>query len=377
MILPTVVIDSAILVTPRLSALPVELIPIHGTSLQASDLKNAQALLTRTVTRVDSDLLKHSSLTFVGTASAGTDHIDGRYLTQRNIALASAGGCNAAAVADYVIDAIYLSGRLEPLMSGASVGLVGYGAVGRHLAGRLSALGAHVKVHDPFVPTIGREAHACGLAEVLACSVVSLHAALHNSQPHPSFQMIDSLASACVAPEALFINAGRGGLVTEEALHRMADKGVTLVLDTWPNEPDVSMGLLSQVSFATPHIAGYTRTAKVNATDFLIEPLMKALNLESAMSATSETEETKISIDFTGESDVSALMKTLATVSQLSKDDDTFRRNWDRSPTSDNFEAQRRDYRLRRQYSDVSITARNVSTKTKALLKAAGFGSVN
>ena len=74
----------------------------------------------------------------------------------------------------------------------------------------------------------------CALPEVLGCSIVSLHAALHTDQPHPSAQMIDNTAVSYISPDALFINAGRGGLVTEEALHRMADKGVTLVLDTWP-----------------------------------------------------------------------------------------------------------------------------------------------
>lgn len=100
MTLPRVVIDSAILVTPRLLALPVELIPIEGTRICSNDLRGVQALLTRTVTQVDSTLLEDSQIFFVGTASAGTDHIDTRYLAEQGISLASAAGCNAAAVAD-------------------------------------------------------------------------------------------------------------------------------------------------------------------------------------------------------------------------------------------------------------------------------------
>ena len=255
MALPKVVIDSAIWVTPTLSALPIELDSIQGMQIVPSDLKDANALLTRTVTRVDSNLLQDSPIAFVGTASAGTDHIDTRYLSERGIKLANAAGCNAGAVADYVLDAIYQCQRLESLISGATVGLVGYGAVGRHLAARLSMLGGKIKVYDPYVKSTEAGVTLCALPEVLGCSVVSLHAALHKDQPHPSAQMIDNTAVSYISPDALFINAGRGGLVTEEALHRLADKGVTLVLDTWPDEPSVSQELLSRAALATPHIA--------------------------------------------------------------------------------------------------------------------------
>ena len=67
MALPKVVIDSAIWVTPSLSALPIELVSIQGTQIVPSDLKDANALLTRTVTRVDSNLLQDSPIAFVGT----------------------------------------------------------------------------------------------------------------------------------------------------------------------------------------------------------------------------------------------------------------------------------------------------------------------
>ena len=239
MAVPKVVIDSAMWVTPRLSTLPIELVPIRGTQIVPGDLEDANALLTRTVTRVDANLLQDSPISFVGTASAGTDHIDTPFLSERGIQLANAAGCNAGAVADYVLDAIHQCQRLESLISGTTVGLVGYGAVGRHLAARLSKLGGKVKVYDPYVESTEADVTFFALPEVLGCSIVSLHAALHNDQRYPSAQMIDQAAAGYISPDALFINAGRGGLVTEEALHRLADKGVTLVLDTWPNEPSV------------------------------------------------------------------------------------------------------------------------------------------
>ena len=373
MALPKVVIDSAIWVTPSLSALPIELVSIQGMQIVPSDLKDANALLTRTVTRVDSNLLQDSPIAFVGTASAGTDHIDTRYLSERGIKLANAAGCNAGAVADYVLDAIYQCQRLESLISGATVGLVGYGAVGRHLAARLSMLGGKIKVYDPYVKSTEAGVTLCALPEVLGCSIVSLHAALHTDQPHPSAQMIDNTAVSYISPDALFINAGRGGLVTEEALHRMADKGVTLVLDTWPDEPSVSQELLSRATFATPHIAGYTRTAKSNATDFLIEPLVRALSLDSPFN-TLESEDTKqVMVDLSRQSDSHGVMDAMKAVSRLAQDDVDFREAWKESQTPDNFETQRTQYRLRDQYSALKLEAVNASTELQRLLSAAGF----
>ena len=373
MALPKVVIDSAIWVTPSLSALQIELVSIQGMQIVPSDLKDANALLTRTVTRVDSNLLQDSPIAFVGTASAGTDHIDTRYLSERGIKLANAAGCNAGAVADYVLDAIYQCQRLESLISGATVGLVGYGAVGRHLAARLSMLGGKIKVYDPYVKSAEADVTLCALPEVLGCSIVSLHAALHTDQPHPSAQMIDNTAVSYISPDALFINAGRGGLVTEEALHRMADKGVMLVLDTWPEEPSVAQELLSRATFATPHIAGYTRTAKSNATDFLIEPLVRALSLDYPFN-TLESEDTRqVMVDLSRQSDSHGLMDVMKVISRLAQDDDQFRKSWEKSQTPDNFETQRTQYRLRDQYGALKLEAANASTELQRLLSAAGF----
>ena len=373
MVFPKVVIDSAIWVTPRLSALPIELVPIRGTQIAPADLTDANALLTRTVTQVDAKLLQDSPITFVGTASAGTDHIDASFLSERGIQLANSAGCNAAAVADYILDAIYQCQRLESLINGATVGLVGYGAVGRHLAVRLSKLGGKVKVYDPYVESPESDVTCCSLPEVLGCSIVSLHAALHNDQPHTSAQIIDNDAVNYVSSDALFINAGRGGLVTEEALHGLADKGVTLVLDTWPDEPRVSQALLSRTAFATPHIAGYTGTAKANATDFLVEPLVRALSLGNPFKIF-ESEETKqVTLDLAHQSEIQGLIAAMEMVSRLATDDREFRASWKTSPTPDNFEKQRTNYRLRDQYSALTLEAANASTELQRLLSAADF----
>ena len=367
---PRVVIDSAIRVTPRLRSLPIELVPLVSTDLSSDALVDAQALLTRTVTRVGGHLLDGSDIRFVGTASAGTDHIDLNYLGARGIPFSSAAGCNASAVGDYVLAAIALCGKLEPILSGAEVGLVGYGNVGRGLAKRLAALGARVRVYDPLVKQFDSHVQETDLQGVLSCAVVSLHAALHHSQPFPSFGMIGVQEAKVIGRDTLLINAGRGGLLSQEAALYLVGRGVDLVLDTWPNEPRVSLELLKSVRYATPHIAGYSETAKNNATDFLIPPLIKTLELEDH-GAVPQGECGRTVLPF-GSADNSVLASLLSSVGRIEADDAKFRAAWARDPGPDTFERQRREYTMRQQLEGLLVSGEAASLRLNGWLEALG-----
>ena len=367
---PRVVIDSAIRVTPRLRSLPIELVPLVSTDLSSDALVDAQALLTRTVTRVDGHLLDGSDIRFVGTASAGTDHIDLNYLGARGIPFSSAAGCNASAVGDYVLAAIALCGKLEPILSGAEVGLVGYGNVGRGLAKRLAALGARVRVYDPLVKQFDSHVQETDLQGVLSCAVVSLHAALHHSQPFPSFGMIGVQEAKVIGRDALLINAGRGGLLSEEAALYLVGRGIDLVLDTWPNEPRVSLELLKGVRYATPHIAGYSETAKNNATDFLIPPLIETLELEDH-GAVLQGESSHTVLPFGGTDD-SVLASLLSSVGRIEADDAKFRGAWARDQGPDTFERQRREYSMRQQLEGLLVSGEASSLRLNGWLEALG-----
>ena len=354
---PIVVIDSAIRVTNRLRALPVDLMPIAGGEISNNSLIGAQALLTRTVTRVDECLLAKTGVEFVGTASAGTDHIDLEYLAANDISFASAAGCNAAAVGDYVLSAISLCGRLEDVVDGSDVGLVGYGNVGRALADRLSRLGATVKVYDPWVTEFAVDVESVTLEEVLDCSVVSLHAALVEAAPFPSYHMIGVKEADLVRRNALFINAGRGSLMTLEATERLLERGVEVVLDTWPEEPHVPLELLNSVRFGTPHIAGYSELSKNNATDFLIPALVNALALDFEDMNAADHRKSPIELTDRGD-DLETLSALLRDIGRIEQDDRDFRLAWAKEQSSDVFETQRRQYTMRQQLQglEVSVT---------------------
>lgn len=355
---PRVVIDSAIRVTSRLRALPIDLMPIAGGEISNNSLIGAQALLTRTVTRVDESLLAKTGVEFVGTASAGTDHIDLEYLAANDISFASAAGCNAAAVGDYVLSAISLCGRLEGVVDGSAVGLVGYGNVGRALADRLSRLGAAVKVYDPWVTEFALDVESVTLEEVLDCSVVSLHAALVEAAPFPSYHMIGVKEADLVKRDALFINAGRGGLITCEAVERLLERDVEVVLDTWPDEPHVPLELLNRVRFGTPHIAGYSELSKNNATDFLIPALINALALDCEGAVVEQHQKLPIVLTDTGD-DLQTLSALLRDIGRIEQDDRDFRLAWAKEQSSEVFETQRRQYTMRKQLQGSAVSSEN------------------
>ena len=202
-------------------------------------------------------------------------------LERRGIGFANAAGSNACAVCDYVIAALVETGRSWRVLAGASVGIVGYGHVGRQLAARLSGMGAVIRVYDPLVEDIPKPWGVDALQDVLGCDVVSLHAALHDSACFPSHGLVGPSEAALCRPGSLFINAGRGELLADGALETLFANGVDVVLDTWPGEPNISIDTLARVGLATPHIAGYSKRAKAATSNLLLPSLCEALGIRS------------------------------------------------------------------------------------------------
>ena len=122
-----------------------EIVRIPGRTMTAADVKDADILLVRSVTKVNESLLKGSKVRFVGTATIGTDHIDTEYLEQNRIGFASAPGCNAQAVVDYVLSALSVVIDTRGIdFRDLTVGIVGIGNVGSLLRQRLEDMKVNV-----------------------------------------------------------------------------------------------------------------------------------------------------------------------------------------------------------------------------------------
>ena len=254
---------------------------VEGRQLCATDLVDVDVLLVRSVTRVNSELLASSNVRFVGTATSGFDHVDRDYLQQNNIGFSHAPGSNANSVVEYVLAVIAsVDDKLEKLLAGGPIGIIGYGNIGRALEARCAALGIRCKVYDPWLPTAS-VSNAVELVDVLNCEVVSLHAELTQKRPWPSFHLLGESQLRNVPRDTLLINAGRGELVDNMALLVLLEqgKGPRTVLDVWEGEPIVSPELLAKVEWGTAHIAGYSLDGKYLATRMLRDAVVSHFNL--------------------------------------------------------------------------------------------------
>ncbi|KXU36397.1 erythronate-4-phosphate dehydrogenase [Ventosimonas gracilis] len=252
-----------------------ELCRVPGRALAPAVLKDADVLLVRSVTQVDRPLLEGSKVRFVGTCTIGTDHLDLDYLRERHIAFASAPGCNARAVVDYVLSSLLvLAERRGVALRERRYGVVGCGAVGGLLVALLKALGCSVWQCDP-----PRQAAEGGefvhLDKILAeCDVISLHTPLNASTRH----LIGANQLAQMRPHTWLINSSRGAVVDNLAL-LTAREDLALVLDVWEGEPQVCTELAARCTIATPHIAGYSLDGRLRGTAQIYQALCEHLGL--------------------------------------------------------------------------------------------------
>lgn len=244
-----------------------ELVAMDGRDIRREHLLDADLLIIRTTTRVNSELLDSTAVRFVGTTAIGTDHLDTDWLDQQGIRWCNAPGCNADSAAQYTLAMIWLAcERLGKRLEEQRVGIIGRGNVGSRLQKLLNALGVENVANDPPLADEGVPG-LVSQAEALSCDIVSLHVPLTREGPCPTFQMIGTDQLARMPDGALLVNAARGNVVQGDALlDAVKAQTVHAALDCWPNEPRLDPELLKRTVVATPHVAGYSDDGKRNGT---------------------------------------------------------------------------------------------------------------
>lgn len=347
-----------------------------GRTLDPAQLAGVDALLVRSVTRVDAGLLAGSELRFVGTATSGVDHVDRDYLQRRGIGFAHAPGSNANSVVEYVLAAIAASDdHLERVLADAPVGIVGYGVIGRAVAARLRALGIRYRVYDPWLHSADID-FATDLPGILGCAVISLHAELTRKQPWPSYHLLGAAELAAIPADSLLINASRGAVVDNAALFALLarGRGPAAVLDVWEGEPRIDAPLLRKVRLGTPHIAGYSLDGKLLATRMLLEAMVRQLGLPrfEPGSAVGAAPALQLPQDASGAALLRAL---LAQRYDIRSDDRALRMvTLDASPdaAARAFDQLRRDYPERRELLGSRVLSRTPDRAVQKLLSALG-----
>lgn len=241
------------------------------------NLNGFDALFVRTVSKLDESTIPSipSSLKIVGTGSSGSDHIDKDYFQQNGVKVIDAIGSNANAVSEYVITGLLLwSIKRAKNLNHFKVGIVGAGATGSAVAKQCAAFGIETVSYDPPKEQRETEFKSASLDEVLNCDILTFHVPLIHEASDSTFHWLDAEKLAGRKFE-LIINAARGGVIDELALLKMIDEESVqdVIIDVWEGEPDFNTALVEKAFIATPHIAGYSEQAKLNASKMLVEQM--------------------------------------------------------------------------------------------------------
>lgn len=352
---------------------------VPGREINAAHLQDADALIVRSITQINDALLANSPVGFIGTCTIGTDHIEQAALAKRGIGFASAPGCNAEAVVDYVlISLLTLAERDGWTLSERTVGVIGVGNVGSRLLARLTAMDVATLACDP--PRAEKEGqtgfHSLS-ALVERCDVLCLHTPLSREGPHATSQLLNAQRIHGLAPGSVLLNAGRGDCVDGLALrNRLAGKGdITAVLDVWEDEPGIDAGLRDLVSLATPHIAGHSLDGKLRGTwmiqqalarhcgqpsglsfaDICPPPALVSLHLEHALPPED------------------ALRLCMRAVYDVRRDHDALQRQTLHHGMRKGFDDCRANYPLRREFATLNVQLSGEAVALEGVLRAAGF----
>lgn len=247
----------------------VEICPMKPEEIDASAVRDADVVVVRTRTRVDAKLLAGSRVRLVCTATIGFDHLDTAWLDAQGIRWTACPGCNAQAVCDYIEEV------LDETMdhSQLTIGVVGVGHVGSLVAKMAARRGLNVLLNDP------PRGIGVSLDEIAEKSdIITFHVPLTKDGNFSTYHLCDKAFLAKTKPQALIINAARGGVVDEEAL---LSSGRPFVLDTWENEPRLNPAVLAAARRASMHIAGYSLEGKRNATQMCLDAIADTFRLSN------------------------------------------------------------------------------------------------
>ena len=263
----------------------VVFLPKKAGAKVADEIRDADALVVRSATKVTAQLLASAGrLRVIGRAGTGVDNVDLAAATEKGVVVMNTPGGNAQSVAEHTMalllalarripqaDASMKQGhwekkKLEGMeLRGKTLGLIGLGQIGAAVASLAKAFEMRVVAYDPYVSSLlaGEQAvKLVSLEEVLkAADFISLHASSTPETRH----LINARTLALAQPGVRIVNCARGELVNEADLLAALESGLVAGagLDVFEVEPPKDSKLAVHPSvIATPHIAGSTEEAQ-------------------------------------------------------------------------------------------------------------------
>lgn len=268
-----------------------------------AQLRRADAFITRNVHPSTEILETCPNLKVIGIPGVGYQSYDMAYLNQRGIAVVYCPGMNLRSVAEHAVGLAYALTKWIPRddrevrggnygirnafdhleLQGCTVGIVGFGAIGRETARLFQANGMNVCIYDPCATRENTAALGCRycttLEELLGqAQILSLHIP---SLPS-TYQMFNAKAFATMRDGVYFINCARGSVVDEGALYAALKSGkvAAAALDVMEKEPfDLDNPLLKLPNvIVTPHVGGVTAQAAERTHELVVRSTLALLN---------------------------------------------------------------------------------------------------
>ncbi|RYV02521.1 erythronate-4-phosphate dehydrogenase [Shewanella sp. OPT22] len=331
---------------------------VNGRTVTAEQVNDADLLLVRSVTKVNSSLIAGAKkLKFVGTATIGMDHIDQSYLALNQIPFSNAPGCNAIAVGEFAFIAMLeLAHRFKQKLKNKTVGIVGVGNTGSALERCLNAYGVKTLLCDPIKATENNLKTFVSLEDIIEqCDVISLHVPLTKEGEHKTESLLDEQKLNRIKKNAWLLNCCRGEVIDNLALFKVKQhrSDLKIVLDVWANEPNPMEALIPYVEFATPHIAGYSVEGKARGTFMLYQKVCELLGQKQEIQLEDLLPQFEFShIELNEPLSEKQLLRLARFVYDLRDDDELFRKlNF----ANAEFDEMRKSHQHRREFSALSL----------------------
>ena len=329
-----------------------------GKDISRELVKNADALIIRTRTKCNQQLLTGSSVKIIATATIGFDHIDTKYCEDHNIKWVNAPGCNSTSVMQYVASAMLnVANKNDFYLLDKTIGIVGVGNVGRKVQKLAENLEMKILLNDPPRERNEGSKDFCSLEKIMEESdIITLHVPLIEEGIDKTFHLIDNVFFGNLPQSPIIINTSRGEVIDTIALKKAIseNKVNNVVLDVWENEPDIDLQLLEQTLIATPHIAGYSADGKANGTSVCVKAISEFFELgiqKNWYPANIPDAESgnHLTIDGKDKYDQMIFSEAILPTYDVMKDDESFRIN----PAE--FEMLRGSYPIRREFANYEI----------------------
>jgi len=340
-------------------------------------LRNADALIVRSITNIDENLLQNTNINFVGTATIGIDHIDTIYLNENNIVFADAKGCNADSVAEYVFTALLkIAADNKLTLKNKSIGIIGVGNVGSRVLKYAEALGLKVYKNDPPKQRAGEGNNYVSLEEAMQADIITLHVPLNKTGIDKTFHLLDEKKLIGIRNKTIIINSSRGAVIDNEALLNIVDeKCFKVILDVWEDEPLINNDLLQKVFIGSAHISGYSLEGKVNGTKMIYDSLCRFTNQLNDWEPKLPTTENNVIDVSSVKSIVEKLHLIFKQIYDIEKDDSEIRKmiEMNENMYAAYFDKLRKDYHLRREFNNYTVIIEPADKKLGEILRKFRF----